>query len=119
MPFKPEFDDVYILGIRWAAEKLGVVAQRADDFKHMGDIVAEVKRAIQEYDAIVGDTTGSNANVCYEVGFAHALSRPTVLICRSGGELPFDLQGINHILYPSVVELRPRLLPMLQTALGM
>jgi hypothetical protein len=118
MPIKPEMDDVYILGIRWAAAHLGVVAQRVDDFKHFGDIVSEIQRAIREYDAVVGDTTGANPNVCYEVGFAHALNRPTVLICRKGESLPFDLQGVNHLLYPNVITLRTRLVPLLETALG-
>jgi nucleoside 2-deoxyribosyltransferase len=109
MPFSSEMLDVFILGIRWAAAALGVVAHRADDLQHAGDIVAEVKRAIREYDIVIGDTTGANPNVCYEVGIAHALDRPTLLICRDGEDLPFDLQGINHLKYPNVVELRSKL----------
>ena len=99
-------DDVFILGIRWAAVRLGAVAEGSDDLEHNGEIIAEVTATIQQYDVIVGDTTGSNANVCYEVGYAHVLNKPTILICRKGEELPFDLQGTNHIIYPKVLGLR-------------
>src|SRR5882672_8402950 len=34
MPFEKPFDDVYILGIREVAEKLGLVVERADDIEH-------------------------------------------------------------------------------------
>ena len=111
-------DDVFILGIRWAADQLGAVAERSDDLEHNGGIIAEIKTANQQYDVIVGDTTGGNPNVCYEVGYAHALEKPTILICRKGEELPFDLQGTNHIMYPNVLGLRAPLKEKLQAALA-
>jgi hypothetical protein len=117
MPYSPEMIDVYILGISWVADKLGVVAQRADYIQHNGDIIAEIQRSIREYDVVVGDTTGANANVCYEIGFAHALGRPTILICREGEVLPFDLRGVNHVMYPNIVELRKLFLPRLEATL--
>jgi len=117
MPFTKEMDDVFVLGISWVAKRLDAVAQRSTDFMHNGDVIAEVKRAIREYDVIIGDTTGGNPNVCYEVGFAHALDRPTVLVCREGEKLPFDIQGMSHILYANILELRENLEPRLRAAL--
>ncbi len=109
MPFEAAMLDVFLLGIRWVAEQLGAVAHRADDLEHNGEIIDETRRAIREYDAIVADTSGANPNVCYEVGYAHAVNPRTILICRSGETLPFDLQGVNHIVYPNIVALRPSL----------
>jgi hypothetical protein len=53
--------------------------------------------------------TGRNANVFYEIGYALALGRPTILICRKGETIPFDMQAINHISYGSIVDLKERL----------
>ncbi|MYC90499.1 MAG: restriction endonuclease [Gemmatimonadetes bacterium] len=119
MPFTPEMDDVFLLGIRWVVNQLGIVAERADDLQHNGEIIGVIQRAIREYDGVIGDTTGANPNVCYEVGFAHALERPTVLLCRKGESLPFDLQGVNHLMYRNVVHLRERLPKQLKAALGL
>jgi hypothetical protein len=60
-------------------------------------------------DAIIADTTGGNPNVFYEIGYAHALHKTTILIGRKGQPLPFDIQSMNLILYDDVVELRERL----------
>ena len=117
MPFSKEMLDVFIFGIRWAAEEVGAVVERADDLEHNGEIIEEIRKAIAESDAVVADTTGANPNVCYEVGYAHALQRPTVLICRDGEQLPFDLKGTNHLMYANILSLREPLKEKLAAAL--
>lgn len=117
MPFSEEMLDVFIFGIRWAANELHVVAERADSLEHNGEIINEIRNAIKEYDVVIADTSGANANVCYEVGYAHALDKPTILICRKGEKLPFDLQGTNHLIYANILSLREPLKDKLQAAL--
>lgn len=109
MPFAKEFDDVYMLGIRDVAEKLGFTVERADDVEHTESILDVIRARIRAADAVVGDTTGSNPNVFYEIGYAHALDSPTILIARKGSLVPFDLSSLNHIMYETIVELRERL----------
>ena len=109
MPFASEFDDVYLLGIREVAEKLGFAVDRADDIEHNENVLEVVQERIRECAAVIADISGRNPNVFYEVGYAHAVSRPTILLCRKGENVPFDLQSINYISYVSIVELRDRL----------
>jgi len=109
MPFAIEFEDIYLLGIRDVAENLGFIVERADDIEHNENILDVVLARIKAAHAIIGDTTGSNPNVFYEIGYAHALERPTVLIARKGSDLPFDLRSMNHILYETIFELKDRL----------
>lgn len=106
MPFAQEFDDVYILGIREVAEKLGLVVERADDIQRNENIMSIVCSGIKEADLIIGETTSRNANCFYEIGYAHAIGKPTILIGRKGQEVPFDLRHMNHLFYSSIVELR-------------
>jgi uncharacterized protein YwbE len=119
MPFAEAFVDVYVLGIREAAEKLGYIVERADDIEHNGDILEIIYERIRSADAVVADTTHCNPNVFYEIGYAHALGRPTILITRAGETLPFDLQSKNHIFYSSIVELREKLAKCLKATIGM
>lgn len=118
MPLREEMFDVFFFGVRWAADQVGAVAVRSDHLEHNAEIISAIKSAIQDYDVIVGDTTGGNPNVCYEIGYAHALGKPTILICKKGEILPFDLQGTNHIMYPNVLGLRAPLKAKLKAALG-
>ena len=109
MPFNDDMLDVFMLGIRWVTERLGMVAKRADNIEHNGEIIEQILGAIREYDIIVGDTSGANPNVCYEIGFAHGLGKQCVLICKKGNKLPFDLQGMNHLMYRNILDLRLQL----------
>lgn len=105
-PFDDGMQDVFILGIWWATNALGIVAKRADDLEHNGEIVEKIQSAIRDYDIIIADTSGANPNVCYEVGYAHALKNHCILVCRKGNRLPFDLQGTNHLMYRNILDLR-------------
>lgn len=109
MPFASEFLDVYVLGIREVAEKLGFTVDRADDIEHNGNILDLVQQKIRQADILIADMSTRNANVFYEIGFAHAVNRPTVLLCRNTDTVPFDLQSINYIKYAGIVDLRERL----------
>jgi hypothetical protein len=109
MPFDPVFNDVYVLGIREVAERVGYVVERVDEVEHNGLIVDVIAERLRTCDLLIADTTTKNPNVFYEVGFAHAIDKPTVLICREGETLPFDVASTNHIMYSSIVDLRERL----------
>lgn len=109
MPFSREFNDIYLLGIRDVAERLGYVVERADEIEHNGSIVDVITNRLRSCDVLVADTTTTNPNVLYEVGYAHALDIPTVLICREGESLPFDIEAVNHVIYGSIVDLREKL----------
>jgi len=49
---------------------------------------------------VLADLSLENPNVFYELGVRHVMSaRETVLICRAGSELPFDVKLSRVILY--------------------
>ncbi|MFC1716012.1 restriction endonuclease, partial [Candidatus Poribacteria bacterium] len=117
MPFSKEFQDIYILGIREVAEKLGLVVERADDIEHNAGILDVILERISNCDMVVADTTGQNPNVFYEIGYSHAMEKAAVLITRTGENIPFDLRSMNHIFYDNIVELREKLEKRLQATL--
>lgn len=67
------------------------ISSRADDIEHNDDLLDIIYERIRSADAVVADTTHCNPNLFYEIGYAHALGRPTILITRAGETLPFDL----------------------------
>ncbi len=40
-----------------------------------------------------------NANVFYELGYAHALGKPTILLAQRDSKLPFDIQSFRVVFY--------------------
>jgi hypothetical protein len=113
MPFTPELDDVYHLGIREVVAKVGGSCERADEMQHVGGIVEKIYDSIKGADIIIAELTAANPNVYYEVGFAHALGKPVILLTRNIQNTPFDLRVYNHVIYSSIVDLRDRLDRML------
>jgi len=105
MPFSKELNDLYIYGIRGCIEKLGLTVVRADEMEFNSDILVEIIDHIKKAKYIIAEVTERNPNVFYEVGWAHALERKVILIAKKGTEIPFDLKGMNHLLYESINEL--------------
>lgn len=59
-----------------------------------------VQRAIESADFIIADLTGSNPNVMYEMGLAHALRKPVLPIVQRGDEhVPSDISGYLYFVY--------------------
>ena len=117
MPVSEEFNDVYVLGIREVAEQLGIVAERADEIHHNDSIPDVIRHRINRADIVIAETTSHNPNVYYEVGLAHGIGKPTILLCKDASTIPFDLAVVNHIVYGSVTELRERLSQRLRSTL--
>jgi hypothetical protein len=42
--------------------------------------------------SVIADSSGRNLNVFYEIGLAHAIGVPVILITRSSDDVPFDLR---------------------------
>ena len=100
MPFAPNYDDTYLVGMVPAAADLNAECSRIDHENFEGDIVQEIETRIRASAAVIVDLSESKPNVLYEAGFAHALRIPTVHICSSSlTDLPFDVRNWNTIGY--------------------
>jgi hypothetical protein len=108
MPFKAEFDDEWFM-IQEAAHLNGMLCERVDKSAFVGDILAEVRRRIEQYDGLVALLNGANPNVFLELGYAWAKEKPTILLAKDGQELPFDVKGQRCLVYKGVVNLREQL----------
>jgi nucleoside 2-deoxyribosyltransferase len=97
MPFASEFEDTFFFAMRQAA---GAACERLDLQHYAGDITAKLKEMLAECDAVIADISGANANVLYEVGYAHALGKKTIHICSTPlDQMPFDVRQWNTIFY--------------------
>src|SRR4051794_41173526 len=74
-----------------------------------------IYRQIEVADIVIADMTGKNPNVFYEVGYAHAKGKLTILLTSDATDIPFDLKHTRHIVYgQSITTLRERLIEDLQ-----
>jgi hypothetical protein len=99
-PFAPPHGDYYEKIFKPAIEKTGLLPVRADaELFGTGKIIDQVWRGINGAKVLVAELTTRNPNVFYELGLAHALNKPVVLISSNEPDVPFDLQHIRVIYY--------------------
>jgi nucleoside 2-deoxyribosyltransferase len=99
MPFDSRFDDIYNLGIKETCDQAGAYCERVDEQFYQGTILDRIYNQIAKADFIVADMTGRNPNVFYEVGYAHALGKRTILLMKDASDIPFDLKHYPHVIY--------------------
>lgn len=99
MPFGGWLDDYYKAIYKPAIEATGLDPHRADDLFRPSTIVNDVWAYTRRAKLLVADLTGKNPNVFYELGIAHALAKPVVMIAESMEDIPFDLRALRIIIY--------------------
>jgi len=99
MPFGGWQDDYYELIYKPAIDSSGLEARRADDLFRPSTIVHDIWAYTKKAKLLLADLSGRNPNVFYELGLAHALGKPAILVAESMEEVPFDLRALRVILY--------------------
>jgi len=59
----------------------------------------DIQKSILEADLILCEMSDKNPNVFYELGLAHAIGKPAILVSRKEEDIPFDLRHIRVIIY--------------------
>jgi hypothetical protein len=99
MQFAEPYDTFYKEVIQSQAEASGFDVIRIDEKAGPGIIFQDIQREIEQADIVIAEITPVNANVFYELGYAHALKKPTILLARRDAGLPFDIQSFRVVFY--------------------
>lgn len=98
MPFTlPWSDRIWRMLKKYVSES-GLEAIRADDL-YGQQIIEDIWEGILQARLIIADTTGKNPNVFYELGVAHTLGKPFILLTQNIDDIPLDLNRYRHIIY--------------------
>ncbi len=99
MPFGGWLDDYYLEIYVPAIKAAGLTPHRADDLFRPSTIVNDIWDYTRKARLLLADLTGKNPNVFYELGLAHALAKPAILLAESMDDIPFDLRSLRIIVY--------------------
>ena len=99
-PFSEEFRNIRRI-IADALRDVEIEPIMVEETIPLGATIFEaLQQAIERADLIIADLTQSNPNVLYEVGYAHALSKPILFIVqREVGRVPSDIAGYLYLVY--------------------
>ena len=100
MPFSDEdIQHVYQDHVRNVLKSFNYTVKRGDDFFTDKSVISDIWSAINSAKLIIADCTHRNPNVFYELGIAHAVGKPTILITSDIDDMPFDLRHQRFIEY--------------------
>ena len=111
-PFHNDFNKDYEW-VRNLCEILRLKCIRGDEEFIKGNILKYIIEKIMSSRIVIANLNGRNPNVYYELGIAHAIGKPVILIAKSFDEIPFDLQSKRIIVYNDYSELKEQLTIML------
>jgi hypothetical protein len=103
MQFSAPFHDVYSEVIKTVCDSEGIDAIRVDEVSGPGIIIQDIVKSIRDARVVIADVSPVNANVFYEVGFAHALNKPTILLAEKNTKLPFDVSPFRTLFYENSI----------------
>lgn len=104
MPFDEKFNDIYSYGIKQTCTEINAYCERVDEQIFSERILDRIYNQISKSDIIVADMTDRNANVFYEVGYAHGLGKNVILLTQKSEDIPFDLKHFPHIIYDGKIK---------------
>jgi hypothetical protein len=99
MPFHALYEAEYEGVIKPAIEEAGLLCVRGDNIYTQQDIVKDIWLSIRKARLVVAELSDSNPNVMYEIGLAHAIGKPIILLTRKETDVPFDLKALRYVYY--------------------
>jgi hypothetical protein len=99
-PFRPELHYFYLFIKRHIEDRHNIDCERGDAQILTKPILDKVSEYIKRADVIIGDCTGRNPNVFYELGIAHAADKNVILLTQDDvKEAPSDVRHYEFIRY--------------------
>jgi hypothetical protein len=103
MQFAEPFHTFYREVIQKQADAAGFDVVRIDEKAGPGIIFQDIQREIEQAEVVIAEITPANPNVFYELGYAHALGKPTILLAQREAELPFDIRSFRVVFYNDTI----------------
>jgi hypothetical protein len=103
MHFAEPYNTFYGEVIQKQADAAGFEVVRIDEKAGPGVIFQDIQREIEQAEIVIAEITPANPNVFYELGYAHALGKPTILLAQRGAQLPFDISSFRVVFYNDTI----------------
>lgn len=106
MPFHRKFEPRY-QAVGFACKSANLKCIRSDEMDATGRVLNNIVELILTSQVVVAIMDGRNPNVFYEIGIAHALGKPVLLLMQNSekNNIPFDLSSNYVIIYNDLNDL--------------
>ena len=102
-----EVDHNYEYVIKPAVKQHQFKIERADEISHTREITEIILEAISRSRFIIADLTNALPNCYYELGYAHALRKPVIILAKAGTQRHFDISTYKWNYWGDYTDLKP------------
>ena len=100
MPFRPELNYFFLYLKKYLEEKYRIRVERGDTNVLTKELMKKISDQISSASFLIADITGNNANVFFELGIAHATSKPVIFLTQDAPkDAPVDIRQFEFIQY--------------------
>ncbi|MCC6363844.1 MAG: hypothetical protein IT165_09985 [Bryobacterales bacterium] len=100
MPFRPELNFFYLYTRAYLEDKFKIRVERGDTHVLTKAVMDKIREQIIDATFLIGDVTGSNPNVFFELGIAQAIGRPVIYLTQDPpDQVPVDVRQFEFIQY--------------------
>ena len=101
MSFDSTYDTLLEDVLKTAAREAGFEAHRGDEVLTHTFVLSNIWRSIQASDAIIAVIKWDNSNLFYELGLAHAIQKPAIVMANKKEleRLPSNLKNLIMLTY--------------------
>jgi hypothetical protein len=100
MPFRPELNYFFLYLKKYLEEKYKIRVERGDSNVLTKELMRKISDQISTASFLIADITGSNANVFFELGIAHATGKPVIYLTQDiPNDAPVDIRQFEFIHY--------------------
>lgn len=110
MPFNNRFANRYET-IKQACKETGFSCTRSDEKQLPGNLLSQILRMIISSSLVIAVIDGRNPNVFYEIGIAHSLGKPVIMIANRDDKdrQTADIASNRLLLYRDMADLKTQL----------
>jgi hypothetical protein len=101
-------DQIYDLVIEPSLLANKFYIERADELTNAAPVNEDITTAILKAKIIVADMTGERPTSYYEIGLAHALGKPVIILAQAGTTRHFNIAGYQWHYWNSSEDLEPK-----------
>lgn len=98
----------YDFVIKPAVRQFQFKIQKADEISHTGTITDAILDSINRSRFLIADLTDARPNCYYEVGYAHALGKPVIILAKEGTTRHFDISTYKWNFWIDYKDLKPK-----------
>ena len=104
-----DIDHNYEFVVKPCVEKIQFAIHRADEISHTRTITDVIVSAINNARFVIADLTEEKPNCYYEVGYAHAIGKPVIILAKEGTPRHFDLAAHKWTYWDDYKDLKPKI----------